>query len=306
MASGGGGGASTRRPACCAKTTRRRGSGQPLLRSWGRDAREMQLVLAAQGVTESTHHRSISTEKPALLLARIQADIRADRPPPGPPTPGRPKTGGPCWPSDDDSLRLHSCHGRARQVEVVREAVLHLLADDPTLEPRDVIVMCPDIELFAPLVNATFGAASLSGAPELRARLADRSLRQTNPLLAVAAHLLDLAGSRVTASEVLDFASREPVAGASAWTPARRRFPGSSTGWPAPGSAGAWTRPTAGHGNWKSSKTVRGGPVSTASCWVWPWRRTSGCSEAPSRSATFPARTSTSPAAWPSWSTGWK
>ena len=49
----------------------------------------------------------------------------------------------------------------------MREAVLHLLADDPTLEPRDVIVMCPDIELFAPLVNATFGAASLSGTPEL-------------------------------------------------------------------------------------------------------------------------------------------
>ncbi len=107
---------------------------------------------------------------------------------------------------------MHSCHGRARQVEVVREAVLHLLADDPTLEPRDVIVMCPDIELFAPLVNATFGAANLAGTPELRTRLADRSLRQTNPLLAVAAHLLELAGSRVTASEVLDFASREPVA----------------------------------------------------------------------------------------------
>jgi exodeoxyribonuclease V gamma subunit len=93
----------------------------------------------------------------------------------------------------DDSLRAHSCHGRARQVEVVREAVLHLLAADATLEPRDVIIMCPDIELFAPLVQASFGAASLAGAPELRARLADRSLRQTNPLLAVSAHLLEIA-----------------------------------------------------------------------------------------------------------------
>jgi len=96
-------------------------------------------------------------------------------------------------------------------VEVVREAVLHLLAADTTLEPRDVIIMCPDIELFAPLVQASFGAASLAGAPELRARLADRSLRQTNPLLAVSAHLLEIAGGRVTAAQVLDFASREPV-----------------------------------------------------------------------------------------------
>ena len=49
------------------------------------------------------------------------------------------------------------------------------------------------------------------GARPLRARLADRSFRQTNPLLAVAAHLLELAGSRVTAAQVLDFASRGPV-----------------------------------------------------------------------------------------------
>jgi len=89
--------------------------------------------------------------------------------------------------------------------------VLHLLAADTTLEPRDVIIMCPDIELFAPLVQASFGAASLAGAPELRARLADRSLRQTNPLLAVSAHLLELAESKVTTAQVLDFASRGPV-----------------------------------------------------------------------------------------------
>jgi exodeoxyribonuclease V gamma subunit len=45
--------------------------------------------------------------------------------------------------------------------------------------------------------------------------LADRSLRQTNPLLSVVAELLELAERRVTASEVLDLADRPPV---------RRRF----------------------------------------------------------------------------------
>ena len=72
--------------------------------------------------------------------------------------------------------------------------------------------MCPDIEAFAPLIQATFGEGALG---DLRVRLADRALRQTNPVLAVVAELLELAGQRVTASQVLDLADREPV---------RRRF----------------------------------------------------------------------------------
>jgi exodeoxyribonuclease V gamma subunit len=184
----------------------------PLLRSWGRDAREMQLVLAAQGIGGSDY-RPVG-EAPLTLLSRIQADIRADRPPPGPPGEGE-EDQRPVLSESDHSLQVHSCHGRARQVEVVREAVLHLLARHVALEPRDVIVMCPDIEEFAPLIKATFAAASFAGGPEVRAKLADRSIRQTNPVLAVTAQLLDLASSRVTATQVMDLISAEPV---------RRRF----------------------------------------------------------------------------------
>ncbi len=89
--------------------------------------------------------------------------------------------------------------------------MLGRLSADPTLEPRDVIVMCPDIESFAPLVQATFGAGAEAEDGELRVRLADRALRQSNPLLGAVAALLELAGSRLTASAVLDFAGREPV-----------------------------------------------------------------------------------------------
>src|SRR4028118_519201 len=39
-------------------------------------------------------------------------------------------------------------------------ARLNRRAAGPTLEPRDVIVMCPDIETFAPLIHAAFGAAA--------------------------------------------------------------------------------------------------------------------------------------------------
>ena len=111
---------------------------------------------------------------------------------------------------------------------MLRDAILHLLDEDPTLEPRDVIVMCPDIETFAPLIQATFGAGDVFDdddelealpadvrPPDLRVRLADRSLRQTNPVLGVVARLLDLVDERLTASQVLDLADQEPV---------RRRF----------------------------------------------------------------------------------
>ena len=65
------------------------------------------------------------------------------------------------WTPPTTSVTVHSCHGRARQVEVLRDALLHVLADDPTLEPRDVIVMCPDIETYAPLIHATFGSGEV-------------------------------------------------------------------------------------------------------------------------------------------------
>ncbi|MGH9176997.1 MAG: exodeoxyribonuclease V subunit gamma [Acidimicrobiales bacterium] len=203
----------------------------PLLATWGRDAREMQLVLTGGGHPAIEEHLPLDVE-PVTLLQRIQAGVRANQAPPGEPLSDRPaEDARSLLDPGDRSLQVHACHGRARQVEVVRDAVLHLLAADRTLEPRDVIVMCPDIESFAPLIHATFGlgddgdtgvgpdgvagAAGKAGPPSLRVRLADRSLRQTNPVLGVVAELLSLAASRVTASHVVDLASREPV---------RRRF----------------------------------------------------------------------------------
>ncbi len=203
-----------------------------LLASWGRDAREMQLVLAAAGEHRDHHpalaHPTASLLAPAptpSLLARIQRDVHTDGAPPGVPFTGQLDTR-PLLEPGDRSVQVHACHGKARQVEVIREAILHLLAQDPTLEPRDVIVMCPDIETFAPLIQATFGAGEVASDEEhdqpdrsadrpepgnLRVRLADRSLRQTNPVLGVVAALLELVEQRLTASQVLDLADREVV-----------------------------------------------------------------------------------------------
>jgi exodeoxyribonuclease V gamma subunit len=200
-------------------------AGNRLLASWGTDSRELQLVLEATG-DHADHHHELEDDDADTLLRRIQADVRANRQPPGVPLPGESERRLALSPTDR-SIEVHACHGPARQVEVLRETILHLLADDGTLEPRDVIVMCPDIETFAPLIQATFDPVELSEAEEhdlpaddarradLRVRLADRSLRQTNPVLSVVAQLVDLADQRLTASQMLDLAGSEPV---------RRRF----------------------------------------------------------------------------------
>jgi len=174
----------------------------PLLATLGRDLRELQLVLPTDLRTDEYLP---GRDHPATLLGWLQSDVAANDVRPA----GR--TVGP----GDRSVQVHACHGQARQVDVLREVLLGLLADDPTLEPRDILVMCPDVEAYAPLINADFGLGDvLRGAHpahQLRMRLADRALVQTNPLLGVASRLLALAGSRVTASEVLDLAQTAPV-----------------------------------------------------------------------------------------------
>ena len=177
----------------------------PLLASMSRDVRELQQLLQTS-VTADQHHPI--GPRPATLLGRLQEELAHDRVPTVK-LPVRP---------EDESLRVHAAHGPARQVEIVREAVLGLLEADPTLEPRDIVIMCPDVETFAPLVAASFGVADEDDghpAGRLRVKLADRSLRQTNPLLSLLSQLLELAASRVTATQLLDVVGAPPV---------RRRF----------------------------------------------------------------------------------
>jgi exodeoxyribonuclease V gamma subunit len=174
----------------------------PLLATLGRDLRELQRSLPTDLQTDEYLS---GDERPKTLLGWLQSDIAANA--------VRPQ--GRKLAADDRSVQIHNCHGPARQVDVLREVLLGLLEDDPTLEPRDIVVMCPDIEMYAPLIVAGFGLGETAGdshpAHRLRVRLADRALTQTNPLLAVAAELLAIAGTRATANQVLNLAQAAPV-----------------------------------------------------------------------------------------------
>jgi exodeoxyribonuclease V gamma subunit len=176
----------------------------PLLASLSRDVLELQQLIA-QKAPDFTDIHHPSPEEPDTLLGRLKQDLADDRVPDEPPS----------LDDSDRTVQVHACHGRTRQVEVLREVVVSLLANDTTLEPRDVLVMCPDVETFAPIIAATFSLGAEEDATHpaarLRVRLADRALRQTNALLAVLAQLLELGTARITAAQVLDLAGSPAV-----------------------------------------------------------------------------------------------
>jgi exodeoxyribonuclease V gamma subunit len=110
-------------------------------------------------------------------------------------------------------VQVHDCHGPARQVEVLHDALLHLLATDRSLEPRDVVVLTPDLATFAPLVEAVFAASDTPLDPD-RPRLPASVARPTgtpNDLLRALDALLRLVTARCSAAEVLDLAGYRPV-----------------------------------------------------------------------------------------------
>ncbi|MCD9623990.1 exodeoxyribonuclease V subunit gamma [Rhabdothermincola salaria] len=189
--------------------------GHPLVDSWGRTSREAHLLLletatAADASVDAPTAAGPEAE-PSSLLQRLQHDVAGDAAPPGPPPPGgldrRLVVS-----RGDRSVRWHRCYGTARQVEVLRDAILHLLQDDDlALEPRHIAVLCTDIERFAPLVEATFAGDPAHGLPAVPVRVADRTLRQDTPLLDAVGGLLDLLDGRFRSSEVLGLLARPPV-----------------------------------------------------------------------------------------------
>ena len=191
---------------------------QPLLRSWGRLHRETALLLA-DGEAQGMPTPQLIDGAPAdssSVLRHLQHDIRVNAEP----------SSLLAFDPADRSLQFHACYGATRQVEVLRDAILHLLASTPDLTEDDILVLCPALDRFAPLVEAVFGpstelsapvsvplrgAGELSGAPSLRYRIADQSIRSSNPVVRATTELFELVTGRFDAAAVLDFLSLGPV-----------------------------------------------------------------------------------------------
>ncbi|MDR8300451.1 hypothetical protein FPK64_22775, partial [Acinetobacter baumannii] len=88
------------------------------------------------------------------------------------------------------SLSIHVCHSPQREVEVLHDRLLAMLEADPTLTPRDIIVMVADIDSYSPYIQAVFGAAS--GDRWLPWAISDRRARESHPVLQAFITLLSL------------------------------------------------------------------------------------------------------------------
>ncbi|AII43176.1 hypothetical protein KR100_07345 [Synechococcus sp. KORDI-100] len=99
----------------------------------------------------------------------------------------------------DDSLLFQSAPGPWREVQLIRDRVLQWLAADPSLEPRDVLVMTPQIDRYAPWLSSVFNDRDAIGL-DLPWRLTDRSQQSSPGLTMAMLELLELAAGRLTAS----------------------------------------------------------------------------------------------------------
>jgi len=108
----------------------------------------------------------------------------------------------------DDSIVITSCHSALREVQALHDYLLHQFNQDESLTPKDILVMCPQIEQYAPYVNAVFtrGWQDIAGeVPPLPCSIADRSAKDSDPLVAAFTELLTLPDSRFGVSQLLAF-----------------------------------------------------------------------------------------------------
>ncbi|MGZ5052178.1 MAG: exodeoxyribonuclease V subunit gamma [Methylobacter sp.] len=103
----------------------------------------------------------------------------------------------------DDSIGIHACHSRMREVEVLKDQLLHALENDPTLQLRDIVVMAPDIQVYEPFISAVFD--------DIQHAIADRSLRLSNNALDAFVRLLNVSQSRFGWQTVLDLLEQPVV-----------------------------------------------------------------------------------------------
>jgi exodeoxyribonuclease V gamma subunit len=110
----------------------------------------------------------------------------------------------------DHSLEFHPCPGPLRQVEIVRDRLLQLMAADESLQPRDILVMTPRVDRFAPLVASVFGDRDATGL-QIPWRLTDRSQQSQAGIGRTLLALLRLGGERLTASALESVLECQPL-----------------------------------------------------------------------------------------------
>lgn len=192
------------RPARVRAASHDAASSNSLLSSTGQLAREFEGVLSQELQRQGVRLQSTSLhEDPgaASRLSRLQQQLLHHQPPPGQTSDA----------ASDESITVHACHSAMREVEVLHDQLLSLLAHDTGTRPEDVVVMSPNIERYAPLIEAVFRRPAQTK-HRIPYCIADRAPQATASVMNGLRRLLGLVGERLSASQVLDLLSLEVVA----------------------------------------------------------------------------------------------
>ncbi len=185
----------------------------PLLASWGRLGQHFMLSLADSDALIDERHWLDRTDTPTLetRLQRVQESVRQLSPRLIAVNDSDPSADASIDPRADRSLRVHACHTRLRELEVLRDVLLRERVENPQLKPSDILVTMPNVEAYLPLLPAVFGQAGRHGGA-LPWHLADVSVASAQPLFAAFRQLLDLPQSRISAPEVIDLLKTASIA----------------------------------------------------------------------------------------------
>jgi exodeoxyribonuclease V gamma subunit len=173
--------------------------GNSLLAAMGSVGRDLFDILQDFEPQESDAFEDV---EPDTLLKSVQADI-LDLVNPGPGEERVVREG-------DISIQIHSCHSPMREVEVLRDNLLDLFDQDPDLRPEDILVMSPDIELYAPFIQAVFDVPRKDRG-FVPFAIVDRSMKASSSLADVVMAILDMTMSRFESSRVLELLESEPL-----------------------------------------------------------------------------------------------
>jgi len=165
-------------------------SGNPLLASMGQAGQEFTKLTADLNAQTFKLYQTTQTSS---LLATIQNDILNAY--------DRGKAPEACLAANDRSIQFHSCHSPMREIQVLHDRLLDLFAADPTLKPADVLVMAPDIDIYAPLIGSVFDARD--DTPYLPWSITDLSGHQGQLAMEAFVNLIELCNSRYTAPDVM-------------------------------------------------------------------------------------------------------
>jgi len=175
--------------------------GNSLLASMGRLGRDFFDMINEFPCEEHTDFKDCSGK---TLLSRIQSDILNLRE--GISDTGEQQTN----PNNDISIQIHSCHSPMREMEVLRDQLLNVLENNPDIEPKDILVMSPDIEKYVPFIEAVFGGNS-DDSVYIPFSITDRTIRNANETVKTFFRILDLGTSRLSAPEVLEILEADAV-----------------------------------------------------------------------------------------------